>query len=235
MPGWNVEHTRTRVHKLFGDRQLALAKPSLASLVDRQVYASYHYHEYKTILDRDIDSRLESASILEIALPFHSNNRWNIDNTLNQAAANAIGCLQNLHCLIDTLSFALFYCLGLNLVSNALKEHQVSMLKILALLKKEPKHSQIAAVLDLLALDKNIIHLSALVNHSKHRSIISTQMSVDLRGTIPYEIMFMQFQYDGKQHTEKEAEHFMQTCYSILSFKIVECGNALNATLDKMI
>jgi hypothetical protein len=234
MTSWDIERTRKLVTQVYGPQQVELIRPSLEALAERQVFASYHFHEYKNILDKHIDSRLGERHILELTLPLHTTDQYRIDNALNQAAANAIACLQSLHCLLDTLAHVIYYCSGLNLTSDFLSERDISSNRVVLKLRSRPDFSSALNAFDGISSHQHVKHLSALVNHSKHRSVIRPSLNVDLRNTSEptYALEFPAFTYNKKTYRAVDAERFMEQVYEVLSPKVVECGSLLNDVLE---
>jgi hypothetical protein len=66
MSRWDVDETRDLVQRLYGRTQLDLLRPSLRSVIDRQQYARFHYHEAQTLLDCFVLTRFKDASLLEV-------------------------------------------------------------------------------------------------------------------------------------------------------------------------
>jgi hypothetical protein len=233
---WDVAATRNLIGKLYGANQLALVRPTLESLAERQTYASYHFHEYKKILHENIDSRLPEKSLLELTFKIQTEEQWRIDNALTQAAANVIACIQSLHCLLDTLAHAVCFTTGLNLGPEALPERLIASHKVRDKLNGKTEFSEVLDHFNEMEANDIVKHLAALVNHSKHRKVLRPSLNVDLRksGTQSYELEFPAFTHNGKSYPAANVEAFLEEAYGFLSPKIVECGNALNKALDKM-
>jgi len=235
MTSWDVEKTRVLVAQIYGVRQVELIRPCLSSLAERQAYASYHFHEHKDILNRHIDSHLGTKHILELTLPLHTADQWRIDNALTQAAAHVTACLQSLHCLLDTLAHAVCFSTGLNIGPGALTERAIRAHSVKKALENKPEYADVLRSFDEIGSHQIIKHLGALVNHSKHRSVIRPVLNVDLSKpkVQKYELEFPAFTYDGKPFPATNVEQFLEQAYEVLSPKIVKCGNALNSALEK--
>jgi len=123
MPPWNLEETREHVERRYGDIQLQVVRKCLESVVDRQRYAGYHFHEHKRLLAEHIDAKLASKSIYEITLPFNSQQQSDLDFCLTRVRANIVACIQSTHSLADILAHVVYFALGMNLRGNALPEH----------------------------------------------------------------------------------------------------------------
>lgn len=235
MTSWDVEETRNLVADLFGSEQVELVRASLNSLAERQVFASYHFHEYKSILVNHIDSQLGEKHILELTLPLHTEDCFRIDNALNQAAANVVACLQSLHCIPDTLSHALYYAVGLNM-SAPLAPHRISTVTVKKAFAEMANLSDVASLIGQITDNSTLKHLDALVNHSKHRSIVRPSLNVDLRKSNgpTYNLEFPRIEYKGNHYPIADVEEFMEKAHSALSPQVVATGNALNAALKSI-
>ncbi|MGR4871108.1 hypothetical protein ACIPRI_19855 [Variovorax sp. LARHSF232] len=79
--------------------------------------------------------------------------------------------------------------------------------------------------------DPEIKHLSALVNHSKHRSVIGANTSVSFvdDGSQPHGLKFMGFQYKGNQYAARWADEYTKTVFDRLQHHVMGIGPALNA------
>jgi len=237
MTSWDIEKARILVAQIYGAAQVELMRPCLNSLAERQAYASYHFHEHKNILERHIDSHLGTKHILDLTLPLHTADQWRIDNALTQAAAHVTACLQSLHCLVDTLAHAVCYCTGLNTGPNALAERAIGAHSVKQALKSKPEYIDVLRSFDEIGTHQKIKHLAALVNHSKHRSVIRPILNVDVSApkVQKYDLEFPAFTYDGRSFPVANVEKFLEQAYEVLSPKIVECGNALNVALEKLV
>lgn len=231
MTSWDVEKTRKLVRQVYGLSQLETIRPSLESLAERQIFASYHFHEYKRILHQHIGSRLGKKHILELTLSLNTSDRYRIDNALNQAAANVIACLQSLHCLLDTLAHVIYFSSGLNLMPDALSGREISSNRVTSRLRNRSNFSRVLDTFDAISRHQLVKHLSALVNHSKHRSVIRPSLNVD--GSA-YTLVFPEFVYDTKTYQAVDTERFMEQVYEVFSPKVVECGNHLNSVLEAL-
>ncbi|HRH17085.1 MAG TPA: hypothetical protein PLS22_06490 [Aquabacterium sp.] len=223
--------------RLFGPSQLSLIRSTLESLAERQVYASYHFGEVNRILHENIDAHLGKKSLLELTLPLHTHDTWRTDNALTQASANAMACLQSLHCLLDTLAHAVCYALGFNTGASPLKERAISLPNVIAALKVKQEFGKLHDALLALKSNPTIKHLDALVNHSKHRRVLRPSLNVDLSkpDRQSYSLEFPAFSHNAEQFPSKQAVAFMEEAYAEISPEIVSCGNTLNEILSKLV
>ncbi|HEX5310805.1 hypothetical protein [Aquabacterium sp.] len=234
---WNVKEARELIAEAHGRDQLELARTTIDSLAERQTYASYHFHEYRRILHEAIDAKLAEKSLLELTLPIELEEHWRIDNALTQASANAIACIQSLHAIMDTLAHTVCYAAGLNLGSTPIKERDVSLGKVIKALAADTDFHGVWDQLNLLNTDQVLQHLSALVNHSKHRRVLRPSLNVDLRtpSQQTYELEFPGFSHNGCKYPAVNADKMMEEAYSVLSPTVVACGNELNEALRSIV
>lgn len=233
---WDVEEARNLIASVHGSEQLALARTTLSSLAERQTYASYHYHEYRRILHAIFDSQTESQSLLEIALPHMLQDRWNITHPLTQASAHVMACVQSLHASLDTMAHAVYYALGMNLGPNALKEHDVSLHRVIRALEGKVANQPVLDQLSLLQGSPILKHLSAVANHSKHRRVLSPSFSVDLRDpeNEKYTLDFPEFSHHNTSYPSIGANKLLEEVQEVLSPTLVACGNAANHVLHEI-
>lgn len=236
MTSWDIKETRNLVTDLFGSEQVELVRASLNSLVERRDFARYHFQEYKSILVTHIDSKFGEKHILELTLPLHNEECFSIDNALNQAAANVVACLQSLHCITDTLSYALYYAVGLNMSGTPLAPHRISAVTVKNAFAEMANLSGVASLIGQITDNPTLKHLDALVNHSKHRSIVRPSLNVDLRKSSgpTYNLEFPSIEYKGNHYPIADVQEFMENAYSVLSSQVNATGNALNAALRSM-
>lgn len=65
---WDMDETRAAVERLHGRTQLELARPSIRSVVDRQVYSWVHFHDAKSLLAEYVAANLPDASLLHVTM-----------------------------------------------------------------------------------------------------------------------------------------------------------------------
>jgi hypothetical protein len=236
MPSWDLEETLSSVERLHGCRQVALLRPCLRSLDDRQFYAGYHYHEYKRLLYESIDAQLSEKHIFELTFPRNEESLTRIATLEKKVGAHVVASVQSLHSVVDILAHAVCYALALNLGERPLGERSVTVKNVMDRLSYVPPLLSMHDVFKDIRANKEFVYLSALVNHSKHRSIVEPVLSVgflDDPGP-PYTIKFSRFTYDGITYDKRNVDEVLEPVYSWLSFQIAACGAPLNAALRDM-
>lgn len=233
MPPWNLQETRDQVERRYGNAQLQVIRKCLESIIDRQRYARYHFHEYQRLLSTHIDDQLVSKSIYEITFALLPKEQSDLELCLTQVSANISACTQSMHSLADILSHVVYFALGLNNGLNPLNEDKIYINSVSKLLAKMSEFGELHKSLEEISKHPDFKYLNALVNHSKHRSIVGTVLSVDspANGKPPYTLLFDEFTYRKTLHPPKEIKPFLESTYAWLSQEIVNCGNALNQAL----
>jgi len=233
MPPWNFEATRALVSALHSEAQADRVWSALQSIYKRQHIAAYHFHEYKRLLKERLDPQLEVKRPLELILSPEDDEGQSIHTIQLHVLAHVIACMQSLHALGDTLAYAIALSLGIDCGPKPLPESKITVGSVLARIEQEPRWSQLHGALRELQANADFELLTAVVNHSKHRSIIVADFHFDATGTAPsiYQFRLPTFTFKGKSHESRDVETFLEPLYAWLSPQIVACGNALNASL----
>lgn len=236
MSRWDIEQTRQHVHRLFGDDQLELAKPCLGSVVDRQTYARIHYQDARTKIESYTQAALQNASLFEVTCC--DSEAWGEFNIfIREVGAHLTACVQSTHAVPDILAHAIYYSLGLNRTSGALKARNICTTRVLKLLKQESQFSPIASPLESLVSTATFAHLNALANQAKHRSIVSPSLNEDLTGTREkrHMVMFPAFVYEDSRYPQVFADDFIAAEYERSSQCVINTGIELNAVLQRQL
>lgn len=234
MGRWDIEETREHIRRLFGDDQLELAKPCLRSVVDRQTYARIHFQDAKAKIDSYTQTALQDASLFDVT--FGDSEAWVEFNIfLREVGAHLTACVQSIHAVPDILAHAIYYSLGLNQATGALKARDVCAGSVLRLLRRERQLSAITALLESLMSTDTFAHLAALANQAKHRSIVFPSLDEDLTGTRKkrHMVLFPAFVYDDGSFPQVFADDFLSVEYERFSRCVVDTGIQLNAVLQR--
>lgn len=84
--------------------------------------------------------------------------------------------------------------------------------------------------------DPEIKHLSALVNHSKHRSVIGANTSISFidDGGQSHGLKFMGFEHRGNKYAARWADEYTKTVFDRLQHHVMGIGPALNAEVSSL-
>jgi len=230
MAKWNLKQLRDSVEHLYGRDQRLAITPSLDSIEQRQGFASYHYQEAVRIIT---DATCTQDNDLQIALLFFGFDEEasrKFQQAGFQAAAHITACVQSMHTVADMLAHSLYYAFGMNLVEEKiLAPHRIG---IRAVYQRLPD-GEVKEQVNVLVAHNDFVYLSALTNHSKHRSMVKANYSLDLTGeaSSSHGLRFSGFEYDGERYPERWVKPTLESEYNRQAVLVVNIGQALNAAL----
>ncbi len=227
---WNLKQLRDAVEHRYGKDQRLAISPSLDSIEQRQGFASYHYHEAFRIIREATSTQNDDMQIMLLIFGADEEASRKFKWAGFQAAAHITACVQSMHTVADMLAHSLYYAFGMNLDDKkALAPHKIGIRPV----SRRLPDGQVKSRLDALVEDDSFIYLSALTNHSKHRSMVKTNYSLDLTGEAAssHGLKFSGFEYDGQRHSERWVKPTLESEYNRQSGLIVDIGQALNAAL----
>ncbi|MBC7755336.1 MAG: hypothetical protein H7Z20_01595 [Bdellovibrio sp.] len=206
-PTWNINETRNHILRIYGEEQLEVVRVSLNSVILREKYARYHYHEANKIIDRFLKREFKTKYAIEIAF----NNSYQKNIALIKLEANILACLSNMHAIADIYSYAIYYVFGFNLIANKLAEHKIDTNSVLNIIKYKQGFSFIYQLLSSIKEYGDFGHLSAIVNHTKHRGVKRLSLCFSQLG-MPnelYTIKIPLYEYNNKVFPEVDAKQFL--------------------------
>lgn len=233
MKPWNLDETRKQISSLYGRDQLDLAKACLRSIDDRMIYARVHYQDAIQLIESYINENLKESSLLEALHLGSEQGSTDFNLFIRKVGAYLVACIQSIHTLPDILAHAIYYSLAINLTEKPIKERDITATSVAKRLSEISDAEPVRLLLTELGTGGTFPHLSALANHSKHRSIIFPSMSEDWTGLREerHIVMLSAFEYDGTFYAQVSAKEFL-VAESDRCFKLViQAGNALNAVL----
>ena len=225
---WDVAALRKMVRARFGAEQEALLAPCTKSIQDRFRFARYHFNEAKKLLENHLGDDHSTAFTLEFGPT--SDEQESYLQAKCHARAHVTACLQNIHALSDTMGHVLCFALGLNRGSEGLREREISMRSILQRLSQMPDGCTLVNLLNVLMHSGDYQYLSAVVNHSKHRSLVDPVVThfVEPTGNGPWDLQLSAFCRDKKRYSVRSLASFLRPEYERQSRLIVQIGCALN-------
>ncbi|MDY6799169.1 MAG: hypothetical protein SVX28_10650 [Pseudomonadota bacterium] len=215
--------------KVHGKPAYCTLSPCLNSIVERQEFARYHYHEAKSFMECYMDDNYPVMELFRLVFAGSGPDKEHLEDNQSRARAHIVGCVQSLHSVSDILGHVVYYSLNL---SQARTERDISLLKVRKWVRAHREYKGIQAGLDELTNHHDYEYLAALVNYSKHRSIISPRFNFDFR-RLSTELVFPSFTYDGTFFPETPAYQFIESEFSRESQLVVEIGNNLNALVKQ--
>lgn len=234
MTRWTLPETYSLVQARFGATQEFLARPSIRSVEDRRLFASYHFTEALRLHNAfERNYMQDKGTILDMHRQGAEKTRLAFERLMIKAGAHSLAAVQSLHAIPDTLAHAVYYAAGLNLEAYALAESDISLPKVVGLLRRSTTFSTLSAPLSKVQSGSAWKHLAAVSNMSKHRSVVRSTLSEDWTGSRKNfrELFVSQFERHGVTYQTKSLRDLLEPEYDRLSSAIVEIGNKLNACL----
>lgn len=232
---WDLEEARALILRRFGKAQLELARQSLGSTIDRQDFAHYHYHEASNFLDAYIAkiSSSPNGALRSIFGAADEEEECDFNVRIAKIGAHVTACVQSMHAIADIFAHGVYYALGYNLQSSPLPERGINIRSVTTKLNESFTHKDLGIALAKLSSGDDFKYLSALANHSKHRSLVKPALWHDMTGTaeVPHTLQFQDFVYDGISYPRREIRPFLEAEYNRQALLIVQTGQHLNAAL----
>lgn len=228
MTTWNLAALKDAVRRLYGPTQEKALTPPLNSVVQRGAFARYHYSEAKRLLNAATAAHAEPSEMVQLLLGSDPASAA-FQQARFEAAAHVTACVQCMHATADTFAHVVYFALGMNLnPETCLKPRQITITNVMKTLPVGPVRKLINELVD----HEGFRYLSALNNHSKHRSIVDIPFSLDLTATPgPSGLKFAAFEYDDAEFPECWAMPSLDAEYGRQSLLIIPIGQALNSTL----
>jgi hypothetical protein len=227
---WDFKPLRSDMERLHGRGQVELIQPCLNSIHDRRGFARYHFSEAKRLMDEKIGER-QDQEVVGVMLGAFNNEEGDFEWARFQAAAHITACVQSMHSVADILGQVIYLGLGMNLdqATAIKKERGINIAAVGERLPAGPIADQVQSLIS----DPGFVYLSALNNHSKHRSIVTVGFSVDFTGEdeLPHGLKFKAFQYDGVPYPARWVRPTLVAEYQRQETLLHGIGNALNAEL----
>jgi hypothetical protein len=233
---WNLEELRNRTAELFGETQKELLSPCLQSVFDRQDFARIYFHLAKDTLNDYLGDDTEPSDLIKLVLRPKFDGWTDWDECQLKVRAHIISCLSNLHIVSDTLGHVIYYVLGLNFEpATKIAEHRISLRSVKKKISESKRCGRINELMNSLLDSDTYEYLNAIVNHSKHRSIVEPFFNLNMRAVKgnAHEIWLREFKYADKDFDRRLAFAYLEKEFDRQSELIIKLGSALNETLEK--
>lgn len=232
---WNIAQTKKLVEARYGRNYLDFVAPSLNSMSERLSFARYHYEEVQRLLNDFSKIRLQDSSLLIIKHGPNAEHRAEFEFLMIAIGAHCVACVLSIHALADIASFALYQSLGYAQAPNAIPERRISLVTVKEAFSKNPKHTQLSALLKELESNGAFKHVAALANRSKHQSVVKPMLNEDWTGERKdrHQIRVPVFRHGRTTYPEAELKSVLEPAYAIASITIVQAGNELHRLLSE--
>jgi hypothetical protein len=228
---WYIQDLKNIILDMFNEDQVELASAPLESIFQNLEFSRYHYME----LERLINLHLSGISTEKDYFQLVMTNDFDVLNKEDEfktaCKANIMAFLRNIHCNADLLAHFIYYSMGLNLN----KKTELN-LKYLNLKKVKDKLSEINGSESLVEAigeftnHHHYIYLNGLVNHTKHRANITSNLDYEIvkKGKDVYKFNFPPFEYDEEKYEKKSVYSFLHSEFDRQSEQIIEICNKVN-------
>ncbi|MBD9629785.1 hypothetical protein [Pseudomonas sp. PDM19] len=226
MASWDAKELREAVLKLYDGEARNIASEAAGSLSDRLWFVEFHYFECKDLLERQLPQVSSEEEVFCRLFNVHDEHGEEFEIIRRQSQAHLYACIQSLHCVADTLGSLLNATLSLGL-KGAFYSHNV-LEKLVA-----EGMVQIYQPFSALIHHPDFVYLNALVNRSKHTSVVAIPYAVDYVADGRHGMQFSAFRQKGTPHDKRWALEFVASETDRQSRLVVIIGNALNAELKR--
>ena len=230
MSRWDLKQLRESVESLYGRSQRKAISPSIDSIEQRRGFASYHYLEALRVMKEATSAHESDMEIMLLMMDADEEASREFRWASFQAAAHITACVQSMHCIADMLAHTLYYAYGMNLdQEKVLDAHRVGIRSVSQRLPEGAVKDQLKTLVE----HESFLYLSALTNHSKHRSMVKASYTLDLTGeaAASHGLKFSGFEYGIEEFTERWVRPTLEAEYNRQATLIISIGQALNASL----
>lgn len=225
---WDLLELRGHVTALFGPDQLAVVNSCLRTIQDRLTFAGYHWREAERLTDSFMAHR-EPWELTAAMMGAYDTTDQRFVDARFQAYAHVVACVHSMHALFDNTTHLVYFALGLNLPpARKLDERDVTWGNVRKLLPAGDTRDGLQAWID----SPEFGYITALSNHSKHRSIISVPYSVNFEEEdVRHGLRFSPFECYGIQYPAKWALPTLSEEYGRQEASIFRIGTSINEAL----
>lgn len=226
-PIWDVKTTRELIFNLYDKEQFLKANQSLNSVLDRRYFAKFHYLEafnrWKVYLEH-----IENEDPIDIVFLTCEDEIKNDERArcIDELTAHIHACVHSLHTIPDTLAYALYYAMGLNLSSPIKNEKYIMASSVAEKLAKDSSLNKLRDLFESIYTGGDFTYINALNNHGKHRSMVRPGTWFDLTGkaTTPITLEFSDFTYETVRYARREIQQTLASEFERISKGVVDCG-----------
>lgn len=198
----NIKDIENKVKAIYGETEIFFnVRSALQSLAWKIEIASYHCNEATCILDK---VQRENSTLCFVDNFINARGRF--DKEFLAILAHMIACAHNIHSLADILAHALCYALNLNAEMEPKELEKISVLRI----KKKLQHSkykELSLLVEKFTDSREFKYLSAFVNTTKHRNLVSSGYVGDLENNT-YSYKIHKFEHKKRTIQKKSLRFF---------------------------
>lgn len=236
MQPWHLDDTYTLVKAAFGLKQERLARDSTRSVVDRQMFARYHFQEAQRLSKYFERRYLKNSMLIDLYSQEGEKTRRAFELFIVKAGAHITAAVHSIHSIPDILAHAAYFATGRSAESGDLTERELNLPAVVMSLRKDPIFHSVAPLLASAQSGASWRHLAALANVSKHRTVIRTALSEDLSGIRERyrELHLASFNREGEYFSSISVHALLEPEFIRLSGVILSVGHEINGCLRKI-
>lgn len=189
----------------------------------------HHYSEAKRLVAADLDETDSEQVLLRYVLGADLPEYHEFHNRRIHAEASLLAMLQCVHATADNLGHVIYY--GLNFDADPkhrMEPHRISMHKVSASLRNGALKNAVDEYVDA----PHLRHVAALVNHSKHRSVVTAPISVSFVEDVEsHGLKFEGFHYKEDWYPQRWAMRFVSEAFNTVQAHVLGVGGLLNKEL----
>ncbi|MGO2233504.1 MAG: hypothetical protein ACTH5B_05475 [Marinomonas sp.] len=223
---------------LFDEEQTKKLSPSLDSIFENQDFSRFHYGEIQRLIEEHMKDKKSAKDYMRLVIT-------NDVDVLNAEHEFKTGCrahifalLKNLHSITDFLAHVLYFSFGLDrLKTTEIAPKKLNLYTVKDKMKKHFNTPRLLGLIERLTSNSDYEYLRDIVNHSKHRSNIMSQLTYDSlkQGKDIYLLSIFAFSIDGKSYNARDVSDFLNSEYDRQSELVIEIGNEINKTVTNML
>lgn len=231
---WNLQQLINDVERIYGIEQQELLIPTIHSIVARKSYSDFHIEEAEALLNSYLSDKSEIVNLFNLVIGSHKDEQLHFRSCRIKTEAHIVACLQSMHSTSDILSHSIYYALGMNLDPKlSIKLKDVSIATVHS--KINQRYPSVGNLINELRTHADYKYLSAIVNHSKHRSVIGTCFTVQPQEIRRCGLQFHEFTHNDIFHSARWVDDFLKSEYTRQDFLLIKIGNELNDMVQKKI
>lgn len=218
---WFIRGLRDAVEQMRGKAIADELWLCLIAFNDRHFYAAYHYSEVLRLVKVGLGGREDAQSVFVDILLGNDEAASSVFRThRKQAWAHVLGCLHNLHAIADIMGHVIALSLGQK-VRGRISMHNA---------RKLVTDSHLTSLLNSWLDHEDFKYLDAVVNFSKHHSLVREQLSVDLTGTrdVPFGLKLSSFNHNDERFAERWVTDALPVLYDRQSPLVIQVGRRVS-------
>lgn len=225
MPEWKNEECRSLIAARYGERAAETALPAILSVQWKIRLAGYHACESKSLLEQFTGSWTD---MMRYSFSTASEGGQEFSVAAAKSEAHLIACAAAIHSLADIMANVVFIGAGL---PPDIPEDRRSLHSVANALKQAQAAPFIVKALEDLGQSESFKYIQAYVNTTKHRSLISNQVSIHFGPPGKQGFKVMEFKYKDRCFPSTWFDTVADEYRDSVGALIIEIGNALNQWL----